>query len=56
MAIATPESPTWGDRLTQAICDGENVESAVRAVQRIKGTSGVDGMTVEQLPGVLARH
>jgi hypothetical protein len=54
MAIATPESPTWRDRLTQAICDGENVEA--RAVQRNQGTSGVDGMTVEQLPGVLARH
>jgi hypothetical protein len=40
----------------EAICDGENVEAAVRAVQRNKGAPGVDAMTVEQLPGVLARH
>ncbi len=38
------------------ICDDENVEAAVRAVQRNKGAPGAGGMTVEQLPGVLARH
>jgi RNA-directed DNA polymerase len=66
MATAGPESPAWakripqaefseGDRLMEAICDGENVEAAVRAVQRNKGAPGVDGMTVRQLPDALAR-
>jgi RNA-directed DNA polymerase len=40
----------------EAICDRGNVETAMRAVQRNKGAPGVDGMTVEQLPGVLARR
>src|SRR5271170_7395733 len=50
------ESPAGSDRLMEAICDRGNVETAMRAVQRNKGAPGVDGMTVEQLPGVLARR
>ena len=34
----------------EAICAQENVEAAVRAVKRNKGTPGVDGMTVKRLP------
>ena len=40
----------------EAICDRGNVETAMRAVQRNKGAPGIDGMTVEQLPGVFARR
>jgi RNA-directed DNA polymerase len=39
--------------LMEAICDPDNVASAVRAVVRNKGAPGVDGMTVRQLPDVL---
>jgi RNA-directed DNA polymerase len=39
--------------LMEAICDADNVASAVRAVVRNKGAPGVDGITVRQLPGVL---
>ena len=47
------ESPAGAERLMEAICDFENVETAARAVMRNKGASGVDGMTVKELPGVL---
>ena len=47
------ESPAGAERLMEAICDFENVETAARAVMRNKGGSGVDGMTVKELPGVL---
>ena len=39
--------------LMDAICDADNIASAVRAVVRNKGAPGVDGITVRQLPGVL---
>jgi RNA-directed DNA polymerase len=39
--------------LMKAICDPDNVASAVRAVVRNKGAPGVDGITVRQLPDVL---
>lgn len=38
----------------EAICAPENMAAAVRAVRRNKGAPGVDGMTVRDLPGVLA--
>ena len=39
--------------LMEAICDPENIEAALRAVVRNKGAPGVDGITVQQLPGIL---
>jgi RNA-directed DNA polymerase len=39
--------------LMEAICDPDNIASAVRAVVRNKGAPGVDGITVRHLPGVL---
>jgi RNA-directed DNA polymerase len=38
----------------EAICAPESMAAAVRAVTRNKGAPGVDGMTVRDLPGVLA--
>jgi len=40
--------------LMEAICAPENIEAAVRAVVRNKGAPGIDGITVRQLPDVLA--
>jgi RNA-directed DNA polymerase len=53
MAALANESPAWADRLMEAICDMENVETAAQAVMRNKGAPGIDGMTVKQLPAVL---
>ena len=55
-ATYEPESSAWADRLMEAICELENVETAARAVMRNKGAPGVDGMTVKQLPEVLAER
>jgi RNA-directed DNA polymerase len=40
--------------LMEAICSPENIAAAVKAMVRNKGAPGVDGMTVQQLPDVLA--
>ena len=53
MAALGNESPAWADRLMEAICDMENVETAAQAVMRNKGAPGIDGMTVKPLPAVL---
>ena len=52
-ATAEPESPALTEHLMEAICDPDNIETAVRAVVRNKGAPGVDGITVKQLPGIL---
>src|SRR5437588_12022186 len=52
-ATAEPESPASTEHLMEAICDSENIETALRAVVRNKGAPGVDGITVQQLPGIL---
>jgi RNA-directed DNA polymerase len=50
------ESPAWADRLMEAICEAENVETAARAVMRNKGAPGVDGVAVAQLPELLTKR
>src|ERR1700731_2572576 len=52
-ATAEPESPASTEHLTEAICAPDNIEAALRAVVRNKGAPGVDGITVERLPGIL---
>ena len=52
-ATAEPESPASTEHLMEAICDPDNIEAALRAVVRNKGAPGVDGITVQQLPGIL---
>lgn len=53
-ATAEPESPASTEHLMEAICDPDNIEAALRAVVRNRGAPGVDGITVKQLPGILA--
>jgi RNA-directed DNA polymerase len=55
-ATSGPESLAGAERLMEAICAQENVEAAVRAVKRNKGAPGVDGMTVKELPALLAKR
>src|SRR5216683_345756 len=52
-AMAEPESPASTAHLMEAICDPDNIETALRAVVRNKGAPGVDGITVRRLPGIL---
>jgi RNA-directed DNA polymerase len=52
-AMAELENPAPTEHLMEAICDSDNIEAALRAVVRNKGAPGVDGITVQQLPGIL---
>ena len=40
----------------EIICERENMRRALQRVRSNKGAPGVDGMTVDQLPGYLKRH
>lgn len=53
-ATTEPESPASTEHLMEAICDPDNIEAALCAVVRNRGAPGVDGITVKQLPGILA--
>jgi RNA-directed DNA polymerase len=50
------ESPANTKELMEEVCDEKNLEAALRRVQANKGSAGVDGMTVEELPGYLEEH
>ena len=50
------ESPTGQVRLMESICERQNMQRALRRVRGNKGAPGIDGMTVEELPGYLVRH
>jgi len=51
-----PESPAGTEYLMEATCNRENLWKALKRVQVNKGSAGVDGMTVQQLPGYLAKQ
>jgi group II intron reverse transcriptase/maturase len=38
------------DRLMERVVEGSNVQAALKRVKRNKGSPGIDGMTVEELP------
>ena len=40
----------------EEVCERGNLKEAVRRVQANKGSPGVDGMTVDELPGYLTQH
>lgn len=44
------------EKLLELVVESSNVEAALRRVKKNKGSSGIDGMTVEQLPTYLATH
>jgi RNA-directed DNA polymerase len=51
------ESPAKnGEQLMEEVCAYENCVQAYKRVKSNKGSPGVDGMTVEQLPGYLKEH
>ena len=55
-AKRAPESPAIGERLMEEVCERENCKQALARVKANKGSPGVDGMTVHELPGYLKQH
>lgn len=45
-----------GERLMELVVERGNVEMALKRVKRNKGSPGIDGMTVDELPKYLATH
>jgi RNA-directed DNA polymerase len=56
VATQDSKSPTQTDSLMEEVCQRDNLWKALKRVQANKGSHGVDGMTVKQLPGYLKRH
>jgi RNA-directed DNA polymerase len=51
------ESPAGNDeQLMEEVCERENCLQAYKRVKSNKGSAGIDGMTVGQLPGYLKEH
>ena len=50
------ESPAIGEQLMEEVCERENCKQALARVKANKGSPGVDGMTVHDLPGYLQQH
>lgn len=44
------------EQLLELVVESSNVEAALRRVKKNKGSPGIDGMTVEELPTYLATH
>ncbi len=50
------ESPASTERLMEEVLEAENLRLALKRVKGNKGSPGIDGMTVERLPGYLKEH
>ena len=50
------ESPAIGEQLMEEVCGRENCKQALARVKANKGSAGVDGMTVHELPEFLKQH
>lgn len=50
------ENPAEGQQLMEEIFERENLSKALKRVQANEGSPGIDGMTVEELPGYLNEH
>jgi RNA-directed DNA polymerase len=50
------ESPAIQEQGMEEVCERENLKRALQRVKANKGSAGIDGMTVEELPGYLAQH
>src|ERR1700691_592989 len=55
-AAHAPESPASTNQLMEEVCERENLKQALQRVKANKGSPGIDGMTVEELPGYLQPH
>jgi len=50
------EGPAIAEQLMEEVCGRENCKQALQRVKANKGSAGVDGMTVQQLPEYLKQH
>src|SRR5437588_12111631 len=50
------ESPASIEQLMEVVCERSNCQQALARVKANKGSAGIDGVTVEQLPGYLKQH
>ena len=50
------ESPAEEEQLMEEVCGRENCQQALRRVKANKGSAGIDGMKVSELPGYLKQH
>src|SRR5262245_30767061 len=53
-ATHEPESPANTDRMMEEICEWGNLKEAMWRVKANKGSAGIDGMTVDELPDYAA--
>jgi RNA-directed DNA polymerase len=56
MAKRVEESPADTEALMEEVCERENCQQALRRVKANKGSPGVDGMTVRELPEYLKQQ
>ena len=50
------EDPAGNQRVMEEVCQRENRRKALKRVRANQGSPGIDGMTVEELPGYLEQH
>ena len=50
------ESMADSEQLMEEVCERKNCEQALARVKSNKGSAGIDGMTVEELPDYLKKH
>src|SRR5437588_2841067 len=55
-AKCATESPAGTKQLMEEVCGRENLRRALRRVKANKGSPGIDGMKVAELPGYLKQH
>ena len=56
VAVRAPESPAICEYLMEEVLERDNLRKALRRVKSNKGSPGIDGMSVWQLPGYLKEH
>ena len=56
MAKREPESSGVTEHLMKEVCERENLKKALQRVKSNRGSPGVDGLTVDDLPGYLREH
>ena len=50
------EDPAGNQRVMEEVCGRENRRAALKRVRANQGSPGIDGMTVDELPGYLEQH
>lgn len=55
-SMQNTKSPMFGKNLMEEVCGRSNLQKALKRVIQNKGSAGVDGMTVAELPGYLKEN